>query len=448
MDDSITNKLRGDALDFFRAGIHASTPKEFFPEKINLSNEILTIEDIAGKTTSFNLKNYRRLIVIGAGKASTAMGKELEIILKDRITEGLIVTKYDFVDGLKTIKTLEASHPLPDLNGVNAANTLITLCKSADENDLVINLLSGGASSLLPLPTNSINLDEKIETTRMLLASGASINEINTIRKHISGIKGGRLAEYIYPATLINIIISDVINDDLDVIGSGMTVPDPSTFGDCEQIINKYKLSVSLPLDVLDYINKGIEGMVEETPKPGSEIFEKINSFIVCNNMNTLSAIKSFAKIKGYESKIVTAKLDDEAKHLGKEIVQSLNKYASRKNKPLCLLFGGESRVTIKGKGIGGRNQELCLSAAIALEGKENVILLSAGTDGNDGPTDAAGAICDGHTVLRANQLGMDPTTFLEDNNSYNFFKKLDDLIITGPTNTNVMDIQIVLIHR
>ncbi|MGD8305589.1 MAG: DUF4147 domain-containing protein [Ignavibacteria bacterium] len=445
MDESVINKLRRDALDFFRAGIDAATPKEFIPEKINLGNEILTVEDIAGKTTSFDLKNYNRLIVIGAGKASTAMAKELEIILEDRITEGLVVTKYDFVDGLMKIKPLEASHPLPDLKGVKAANALINLCKSAGENDLVINLLSGGSSSLLPYPADNISLEDKIITTTLFLKSGASIKEINTIRKHISGIKGGRLAEHIYPATLINIIISDVINDDLEVIGSGMTVPDSSTFKDCEQIIEKYELSALLPSRALDHIKNGIEGIVEETPKPGNGIFNRVNSFIVCNNLNALSAIKSLAETKGYETRIVNAALDGEAKHLGKDIVKSINQFTSNKSNPRCLLFGGESRVTVKGIGLGGRNQELCLSAAIELDGKEHVVFLSGGTDGNDGPTDAAGAICDGQTILRANQLEMDPLKFLDDNNSYNFFKKLNDLIITGPTNTNVMDLQIIL---
>jgi len=448
MNDSITNKLQRDAITFFEAGIEASTPKKIFPDKIHLQNDILNIKDINGNDASFDLKIYNRLTVIGSGKASTAMAKELETIFGDRISDGIVVTKDDFENKLTKIKVLEASHPHPDMRGFEAAKEIIDICKSAEGNDLIINVISGGASALLPYPAGNISLEDKIDTTKLLLNSGASIKEVNTIRKHISGIKGGRLAKYIHPATLVNIIISDVISDDLDVISSGMTVPDSSTFKNCEQILMKYNLSSLLPISVLQHIKNGINGIVEESPKQGDPIFEKVNSFVVCNNMITLSAIKLLAEREGYLTKIVTNSIDGEAKYLGKEIVHSLNNYQSGKNKPQCFIFGGESRVTIQGNGIGGRNQELCLSAAIELEGKENVVLLSAGSDGNDGPTDAAGAICNGQSVLRAIKLGMDPLKFLEDNNSYDFFNKLNDLIITGPTNTNVMDIQIVLLKK
>lgn len=448
MNDSIRNKLRCDAINLFKAGIEAATPQKIFPKKINLENEILSVSDINNIHSSFNLKDYRKLFVIGSGKAGAAMVKELEVIFGNRISEGLIVTKYGFINELAKIKIIGAAHPLPDFSGMNASKEVIGLCNRADENDLVINLLSGGASALLPFPSGNISLEEKILTTKLLLESGASIKEINTIRKHISAIKGGRLAEYIYPATVINIIISDVIGDDLEIIGSGMTVPDSSTFNDCGQILNKYSLSYSLPDSVLQYINNGINGLVEETPKPGNPVFDKVHSSIVCNNLAALSTIKSLAQLKGYETIIVTDSLDGEARILGEKIVDSLKQHSSNKKKPLCVLYGGESRVTIKGNGKGGRNQELCLSASIQLEGKENVVFLSGGTDGIDGPTEAAGAICDGQTVHRAGLLGMDPQNYLNDNNSFIYFNQLNDLIFTGPTNTNVMDIQIVLLNR
>jgi hydroxypyruvate reductase len=448
MNDSVKNKLRRDAVTFFKAGIEAATPHKIFPEKIHLNNDILSIKDISGNDTSFDLKKYKRIIVIGAGKASAAMADEIEHILEDQIYNGLIVTKDGFTETSSKIEIVEASHPLPDIRGMNAAKKLIRICKEANSNDLIINLVSGGASALLPLPAEHITLQEKIETTNILLNSGATIQELNTIRKHISGIKGGRLAQYTYPAMMINLFISDVIGDDLNVIGSGLTVGDPTTFKDCYQILEKFSITREIPESVLDHLTKGRSGQNDETPKPDGHTFNHSENFILCNNSRSLNTIKSLAELNGYETTIVNNELKGEASSIGRELIQSLDKTNFEIGKKYCFLFGGESSVTIIGSGKGGRNQELCLSAAIELEGKDNVVLLSGGTDGNDGPTNAAGAICDGNTIDRGLLLGMNANDFLGRNDSFNYLNKLDDLITTGPTKTNVMDIQIVLLDK
>jgi glycerate-2-kinase len=270
---------------------------------------------------------------------------------------------------------------------------------------------------------------------------------LNTVRKHISAIKGGQLAKYVYPATIINLIISDVIGDHLDVIGSGITVPDPTTFEDSWNVVKKYSLENKIPHSVKIYLRDGIEGKAPETPKPGNPIFKNVCNLIIGNNGLALSAIKNAAEERGYNAKIISPTLEGEAKDAGKFIAQIAKEYSLSEKKPVCLIYGGETTVTVKGNGKGGRNQELCLSTAVEIEGMKNITFLSGGTDGNDGQTEAAGAICNGSTIERAKELGLDALKFLNSNDSYNFFNKLEDLIITRPTNTNVMDIQIVLLR-
>ncbi len=341
---------------------------------------------------------------------------------------------------------LEASHPLPDKNGIEASQKIVEICKNAKENDLIINLISGGASSLLPYPADNITLEDKIKTTELLLRAGATIQELNTVRKHISAIKGGQLAEYVHPATMINLIISDVIGDQLDAIGSGVTVPDPTTFEDSWNVVIKYKLENKIQYSVRNHIRDGMEGKVLENPKPGNPIFKNVYNLIIGNNELALSAIKTAAEKKGYNTKIISSTLEGEAKVAGNYIAQMAKEYSLSEEKPVCLIYGGETTVTVKGNGKGGRNQELCLSTAIEIDGIKNITFLSAGTDGNDGQTEAAGAICNGSTIERAKEFGIDAMKLLNNNDSYNFFNKLEDLIITGPTKTNVMDIQLLLI--
>ena len=446
MKDKLLIKLREDAITLFYVGIKAASPSILIPNNMLLEENILTISDINGASKSFDLNNYDRITVIGAGKASTSMAYEVGKILGDKIDDGLVVTKYDFSSELNKIKLIEAGHPLPDKNGIEASKKIVEICKNAKENDLIINLISGGASSLLPLPADNITLENKIRTTEILLRAGATIQELNTVRKHISLIKGGQLGKYVYPATIINLIISDVIGNHLDVIGSGLTVPDPTTFGDSWNVLIKYKLENKIPHSVKNYLRDGIDGKAPETPKSGNPIFKNVYNLIIGNNELALSAIKTAAEDKGYNSKIISSKLEGEAIDSGKFIAQVAKEYSFSEVKPVCLIFGGETTVTVRGNGKGGRNQELCLSTAIEIAGIKNITFLSGGTDGNDGQTEAAGAVCNGRTIERAKELGLDAVKFLDDNDSYNFFNKLGDLIITGATNTNVMDIQILLI--
>jgi len=446
MKENLLNKLREDAISLFHVGIKAASPNILIPKNMLLEKNILTISDINGASKSFDLNNYNRITIIGAGKASTSMAYEVEKILDDKIDEGLVVTKYNFRSELKRIQTLEASHPLPGKSGIEASKKIVEICKNAKEDDLIINLFSGGASSLLPYPADNITLEDKIKTTEILLSAGATIHELNTVRKHISAMKGGQLARYVFPATIINLIISDVIGDHLDVIGSGLTVPDPTTFEDSWNVIIKYKLENKIPHSVKNHLRYGIEGKAPETPKPGNPIFEKVYNLIIGNNGLALSAIKTAAEEKVYNAKIISSTLEGEAKDAGKFIAQLAKEYSLSEEKPVCLIFGGETTVTVKGSGKGGRNQELCLSTAIEIDGMKNITFLSGGTDGIDGQTEAAGAICSGQTIERARGLGLDAKKFLDNNDSYNFFNEMEDLIITGSTKTNVMDMQILLI--
>ena len=447
MEDKLLNKLREDAISIFHTAIKAASPANLIPSNMLLEKNILTVCDINGTSNSFNLINYNRIIVIAAGKASVPMAYEVEKILGDKINDGLVVTKYNFRSQLKKIQVLEASHPLPDKKGIEAGKKFVEKCKNANEDDLIINLISGGSSSLLPYPADKITLEDKIKTTELLLRAGATIQELNTVRKHISAIKGGQVAKYVYPSTMINLIISDVIGDKLDVIGSGLTVPDPTTFEDSWNVVTKYKLENKIPNMVISYLQDGVEGKVPETLKPGNPLINKVHNFIIGNNELALAAVKTEAEEKDYNAKIISSTLEGEAKDAGKFIAQLAKEYILSKENPVCLIFGGETTVTVQGNGKGGRNQELCLSTAIEIDGTDNITFLSGGTDGYDGQTDATGAICNGRTIERAKELGLDAMKFLDNNDSYNFFNKLEDLIITGPTNTNVMDIQIVLLQ-
>jgi len=446
MKDKLLNKLRKEAISLFDVGIKSASPHNLIPNNLLLEENILTISDINGTSKLFELNNYNRIIVVGAGKASTSMAYEVEKILGDKIDNGLVVTKYNFRSELKRIQVIEASHPLPGKKGIEASKKIIEICKNVRENDLIINLISGGASSLLPYPADNITLEDKIKTTEILLKAGATIQELNTVRKHTSAIKGGQLAKYVYPATIINLIISDVIGDQLDVIGSGLTAADPTTFNDSWNVVIKYKLENIIPYCVKSYLRDGIEGKAPETPKPGNPIFANVYNYIIGNNEIALSSIKTSAEEKGYETEIITSELQGEAREAGLFIAKTGIEYTKKQLKPACLIFGGETAVTVKGNGKGGRNQELCLSVALEIDGIKNITFLSGGTDGNDGQTKAAGAICNGRTIERAKELGLDAMKFLNNNDSYNFFNKLGDLIITGSTNTNVMDVQILLL--
>ncbi|MDI6733028.1 MAG: glycerate kinase [Planctomycetota bacterium] len=344
---------------------------------------------------------------------------------------------------------IEAGHPVPDGNGLKGTAEIIKLLKAADENTLIVCLISGGGSALLVAPCEGITFSEKQKVTELLLKAGADIFELNTVRKHISKVKGGRLAEIAYPTRVISLILSDVIGDRLDVIASGPTSPDTTTYRDALRVLEKFQLIEKVPKNVIDVLNRGVNSLIPETPKEGNIIFDHVENIIIGSNKIALSAAKEKAEVLGYNAIILSSEISGEAREVGRWLAQTAIDIQKDKHyrKPICLISGGETTVTVKGTGTGGRNMELALSFAIEIEGTNGINLLSAGTDGTDGPTDAAGAIIDGKTVKKARAAGINPEKYLDNNDSYNFFKETDELFITGPTGTNVMDIQIVLIE-
>jgi len=337
---------------------------------------------------------------------------------------------------------------VPDENGLRGTEEIIKILKDADENTIVVYLISGGGSALLVSPCEGISLIEEQETTELLLRAGADIYELNTVRKHISKVKGGRLAEIAYPAKVISLILSDVIGDRLDVIASGPTAPDKTTYKDALKVLEKYRLIDKAPGSIIKVLQKGAEGFTNETLKEGSTIFDNVENIIIASNKKALDAAKEKAESLGFKSETISSEVTGEAKEVGKWLAQKTrNALSVKRNEKICLISGGETTVTVKGNGKGGRNMELALSFAMEIEGIDGITLLSAGTDGTDGPTDAAGAIVDGETVKKAKAIGLDPEEYLRNNDSYNFFKKIDSLFITMPTGTNVMDIQIMVIE-
>ena len=428
----------------FRAGIEAVDPERAVRKYVRRNGNRLFVGD-----RSYALDRFKRILLIGAGKGTAPMAKALEDILGDHLTEGWIIVKYGYGMPLEKTHTMEAGHPIPDEAGLKATEVVLDQIRECTEEDLIICAFSGGGSALLPAPSPPINLDQKQETTRLLLDSGATINEINAIRKHLSGTKGGWLAKTADPATLVSLILSDVIGDRLDVIASGPTVPDESTFADCTEIIQRYDLVSRLPETVAEYFRQGAAGIVAETPKVGDPAFSRVQNLIVGNNRGALLAAQEQAISLGYKTMILSSQIEGEAREvaqvfaaIGKEICQA----GLPISPPACVLAGGEPTVTIQGKGKGGRNQELALACAISIDGWDRIFLLSAGTDGTDGPTDAAGAIVSGLTCRRARQADLNPYSYLLANDSYSFFESLGDLLKTGPTRTNVMDIICMLV--
>jgi len=436
--------MRSDALAIFRAGLDAVDAEKAVKSLLKIEKDRLWI----GRESQ-ELKASSRVFVVGAGKASAAMARAVEESIGSVITAGLIQTKYGHGLPLSQIEIREAGHPVPDRAGVEGTEKILALLDEASEDDAVFCLLSGGGSALLVSPAEGLTLEDKQETTRVLLESGATIHEINAVRKHISGVKGGRLAHRVFPATLISLILSDVIGDDLDSIASGPTVPDGTTFDDCLVVLDKYGIRSKVPRAVLERLRKGSRGEVEETPKQGDRIFERSRNVIVASNIQAVEAARAKAERLGYHPLVLSSMIEGETREVARvhaAIAKEVRKSDLPAAKPACILSGGETTVTIRGRGQGGRNQEFVLAAAIDLEGWENILVLSAGTDGTDGPTDAAGAVADGRTVQRARDEGLDARSYLRENDSYHFFEPLDDLIITGPTLTNVMDLRIILV--
>jgi glycerate 2-kinase len=400
--------------------------------------------------SAYHSNNCTRLLVIGFGKSACQMAKGIENTVWDLIESGIVITKYGHCLSRykpKKIQFYEAGHPVPDENGFKGTEKIIRLLKDSDENTLIMCLISGGGSALLVSPYEGITLEEKQKVTDLLLRAGACIEELNTVRKHISRVKGGRLAELAHPAKIVSLILSDVIGDKLNVIASGPTSPDTSTFADALKVLEKYSLLDKSPQTVLEILNTGVKGLIPETPKEGDKILKNINNIIIGSNKKALKAAKSTAENIGFHTEILSSEISGEARDAGRWLARKAIEAKGKEQRARCLISGGETTVTVKGNGLGGRNMELALSFAIEIESIDGITLLSAGTDGTDGPTDAAGAIADGETVKKATAIGLNPEKYLENNDSYNFFRKIDGLFITGPTGTNVMDIQIMVVE-
>lgn len=436
--------LRKDALTMFRAALKAADPIEAVRKHLHKDGDWL----VAGRK-KYRLSAFGDVYVLGAGKASVAMAQAVERILGARVRFGFVNTKYGHGGKLKRVKVQEAGHPVPDENGVAGARELVGLARQARAGDLVIFVVSGGASALTPLPAPPITLEEKQRVTQELLACGANIHEMNTVRKHISLFKGGQLAREAAPARLITLMLSDVIGDSMDVIGSGPTVPDESTFGRAWEILSGYGIAEKVPESVRQRLEAGVRGEIAETPKPGDEAFAKTQNLVVGSNRLAVDAAARKARELGYKPLVLSTFLEGETKdvarvHAGiaKEILAS----GRPVGRPACVISGGETTVTLRGSGLGGRNQEFAAAAALYLDGVDGVVVLSGGTDGTDGPTDAAGAIADGRTVARLRAKSLSAAAMLADNDSYHLFEALGDLIKTGPTGTNVMDVRLVLV--
>jgi len=443
--DSMIEEQKKALEDIFRAGLKAVDPERAVRRYVRCKGNRLFVGDC-----SYSLDRFKRILLIGAGKGTAPMAKALEDILGDWLNSGWIIVKYGHGMPLKKTHIMEAGHPIPDEAGLRATEDLLKQAQGCTEEDLIICAFSGGGSALLPAPSPPIDLDQKQESTRLLLECGATINELNAMRKHLSRSKGGWLAKTAYPATLISLILSDVIGDPLDVIASGPTVPDESTYSDCMEIIERYDLTNRLPAGVVEYFKQGVAGMLPETPKADDPVFSKVQNLIVGNNREALLAANEQAISLGYNTLVLSSQIEGEAREvaqvfaaIGKEIRQA----GLPVSPPACVLAGGEPTVTIQGSGKGGRNQELALAFAIAIDGWDGVSLLSAGTDGTDGPTDAAGAIVNGTTCKRARQTNLKPQTFLSANDSNSFFESLGDLLITGPTRTNVADLICMIVE-
>jgi len=424
-------------------------PTKILKERIRIEKDLLWIKIGDNSERVFDLNRFDKIFLVGTGKSSNSMAQAIEEIFEDRLTEGVITTKYGHLLPLKKTQIIEAGHPIPDQKGHEGAKIIHNLLKGSGPEDLVIFLLSGGGSALLPFPANGIELKEKQEATQLLLDCGADIKEINTIRKHISRVKGGWLAKWAYPSTVIGFILSDVVGDPLDAIGSGPTVPDTSTFDEAWEVLRKYDLLNRIAPSIKNFLKLGKEGKVEESLKMGDVVFEKVYNSIIGSNILALRAAEKKATSLGLNTLILSSSIEGETREaarfhtaIAKEVISSGNPIP----RPACILSGGETTVTIKGHGLGGRNQEFALAGALEISGIEKVVLLSGGTDGTDGPTDASGAVADHTTIQRAKSMGMDPKAHLNNNDAYPFFQKLGDLLITGPTQTNVMDVRILLV--
>ncbi len=428
-----------------RAALDAVEPARAVQQALHRDGTTLTIQG-----HSYTITPPARLFVVGMGKAAARMAAAVHAIAGDLITDGCVITKYGHTKGeTGRIRVYEAAHPVPDDTGVAATHAMLALLGDTRPDDLVLVLVSGGGSALLVAPAPGLTLADLQQITNLLLASGATIHELNTVRKHLSAVKGGQLARHAAPAWVETLLISDVVGDDVDVIASGPTIPDPTTFADAKAVLERYGVWAHVPPAVRRHLHDGIAGKVPETPKPGDPIFDRVRNHIIARNADAAFAAATEAQRHGWHAHVLTTFLQGEAREVGRVVAalgQQITRYDTPVAAPACLILGGETTVTLRGNGTGGRNQELALSAALAIEGWPRLRIASFATDGGDGPTDAAGGLVDGNTATRIRAAGIDPRQALDDNDSYHALRAANALITTGPTGTNVCDLVFVLV--
>lgn len=436
--------LRDDALTIFRAALVAADPRGAIHRTMQCEGNCLRVQ-----AREYDLTHVRRILVIGFGKASATMAQAIEEILP-RIERGMVIVKYGHTAPLNQIECHEAGHPLLDENSLRGTQKILALLNQATPDDLVICLISGGGSALFELPVAGVSLEDYRAATDALLRAGVTINELNTVRKHLSQVKGGQLVRRANGAQIISLILSDVIGSPLDTIASGPTAPDATTFADALDIIKRYNLGAQMPASIVQYLERGAKREIADTPKADDEIFARIQNVIIADNAIACEAAMHQAHALGYNTLLLSTFIQGEAREVAK-VFAAIAREIIRTNQPVarpaCVIAGGETTVTVRGTGKGGRNQELALATAIEIAGMDNVVVLSGGTDGTDGPTDAAGAIADSTTIMRANERGMNAREFLSNNDAYHFFAPLGDLVMTGPTGTNVNDVMVVLVQ-
>lgn len=447
VENQAESRFREQACELIEAALNAVDPREAVRRFVQVTGDTLRVAE-----REYSLGQFDRVFVVGAGKASARMAAAVEELLNDRIERGLVITKrrQGSAQPGGRIEIVEAGHPTPDEAGWRAAQKMEAMLDPLGERDLVICLISGGGSALLALPAEGVELADLQQLTDHLLRGGATINEMNCVRKHLSRVKGGQLARLAHPATVVSLILSDVVGNPLDVIASGPTAPDSTTFADAWAVLERYNLTDRVSDGIRDRLRAGLAGDVPDTPKEGDPIFDSVQNVIVGSNALAAGAAAEAARRQGCNAVVLSTYVEGEAREVGKVLAAVAKECASAGRpvpRPACIVAGGETTVTVSGQGTGGRNQELALAAAIALEGWRGVAVVTLATDGGDGPTGAAGAFVTGNTVRRAREQGMDPRAFLWDNDSYAFFRALDDLVITGQTGTNVNDLTFILVQ-
>lgn len=424
------------------SALHAVDPCEAILRAVKRRGPLLQVGE-----HRYDLSQYKRIVAVGAGKASARMAAALEQRIGMRLAGGLVVVKYDYTTPTRCIEIIEAGHPVPDAAGQQATLRILTHLEQLTSEDLVFVLLSGGASSLLPAPPPGLTLADKQRTTSLLLRSGATIHEINAVRKHLSTVKGGRLAAATR-ARIITLILSDVLGDDLGTIGSGPTAPDHTTFAEAVHILQRYGVWNRTPIRARTYLLRGQRGEHPESPKPQASLFNRVHNHIIGNNQAAVEAVAREAKRSGFQPLVLSASLQGTAREAAKWFGAMAREIASTGrpiSRPACLIAGGELTVTVRGTGRGGRAQEFALAAAQELAGLHNIWIAGFGTDGTDGPTDAAGAVVDSRTLVRAERLHVDAAQLLADNDSYRFFQTIGGHIRTGPTGTNANDLYLLI---